>query len=312
MTQPEPRPLVVILGPTAVGKTEISLQLAEHLEGEIVSADSRYLYRGMDIGTAKPSKEEMDRVPHYLIDSAYPDQIWSLAVFKEEARKVIDEIHERGRLPLLVGGTGQYIRAITEEWEIPKVEPDPQLRKAIESWAEEIGLDGLHQRLATLDPEAASNIDYRNLRRTTRALEVILTTGRPFSTQRSRGSSLYQTLQIGLTRPRSELYARIDARIELMVELGLVEEVRTLLEKGYSEELPSLSAIGYREIIAYLQGEISLDDAVAQIKRSTRIFVRRQANWFKSADPRIIWFQIGAETLGDIEQYITEWLATLE
>lgn len=301
-------PLIIILGPTAVGKSEIAIQLAERLNGEIVSADSRLLYRGMDIGTAKPSPEERQRVPHHLIDVADPDQVWSLALFQREAHRIIGEIHARGHLPFLVGGTGQYLRAITEGWEVPEAAPNPCLRQALERWANEITPLGLHARLAKLDPEAAVQIDPRNLRRTVRALEVILSTGRRFSVQRQRGSPPYRVLMLGLHLPRAELYKRIDARIQSMLQAGLVEEVRSLLERGYSPDLPTMSAIGYREIILYLQGKFSLEEAVAQIKRRTRIFVRHQANWFKRDDPHIHWFEAGPQVVNQMESLIRNWL----
>lgn len=304
-------PLVVILGPTAVGKTEIAVQLALRLGGEIVSADSRLFYRGMDIGTAKPTQAERQLVPHHLIDVADPDEIWSLAVFKRQAQRTIGEIHARGRLPLLVGGTGQYIRAVIQGWQPPSVAPDPRLRRAFEDWAKEIGMFELHKRLALLDPQAAEKIDARNLRRTVRALEVILTSGRRFSEQRSYQPSPYRVLQIGLIRPRPELYARIDQRVSEMMEAGLVDEVRGLLEKGYSPDLPTLSAIGYAEVTAYLRGHISLEEAVAQIRRSTRVLVRRQANWFKLDDPDIHWFQVQPGVVDQVEAAIRAWLKSL-
>ncbi len=303
-------PLVVLLGPTAVGKTETALQLAERLDGEIISADSRLFYRGLDIGTAKPSLEERQRVPHHLIDVTTPDQPWSLALFQREARQVIAGVHQRGRLPFLVGGTGQYLRAVTEAWEVPPAQPDTRLRAALEAWAKEIGPQGLHARLATIDPQAAEAIDARNLRRTVRALEVIFQTGRCFSDQRSRGSSPYNLLQIGLIRPRPELYARVDARIAAMLASGLVDEVKELLAQGYSPDLPALSAIGYREIISYIKGEISLGEAEALIKRNTRIYIRRQANWFKATDPEIHWFQAGGSGIVDeMEELIRLWFS---
>ena len=301
-------PLVVVLGPTAVGKTEISIQLAERLGGEIVSADSRLFYRGMDIGTAKPTPAEQQRVPHHLIDVAAPDQIWSLALFQERASREITAIHQRSRLPFLVGGTGQYLRAVTEGWLPPAVQPSPHLRAALEAWADDIGNDGLHARLATLDAPAAATIDARNLRRTVRALEVILSTGQRFSDQRQRGESPYRLLQVGFQRPRSELYARIDARIDAMLAAGFVDEVRRLLAQGYSSDLPSLSAIGYREIGACIRGEISLDEAITQTKRATRTFVRRQANWFKTSDSQIHWFNVDQSTLDNTEKLIRQWL----
>jgi tRNA dimethylallyltransferase len=299
----------VILGPTAVGKTEVSLQLAGRFNGEIISADSRLFYRGMDIGTAKPSPEERRRVPHHLIDVADPHQVWSLATFQVQAREAIAGIHARGRLPFLVGGTGQYLRAVVQGWQVPVAAPNPRLRAALEAWAAEIGAQGLHARLARLDPQAAARSDYRNLRRTVRAVEVILTTGRRFSDLRRRGPSPYRLLQLGLSRPRAELYARIDARIDAMLAAGLVEEVRALLARGYEPHLPTLSAIGYREIIAYLQGELSLEEAVAQMRRATRTFVRRQANWFKASDPDIDWHHVGPGTLEELAACIRAWLA---
>ena len=302
------KPLVVILGATAVGKTEISLQLAECFGGEIVSADSRLLYRGMDIGTAKPSIAERSRTPHHLIDVVDPDQVWSLGTYKLEAQRVIDEVQARGSLPFLVGGTGQYMRAVIQGWTIPAVKPQARLREALFAWTEEIGSAGLHERLACLDPEAADRIDYRNLRRTIRALEVIFCTGKRFSEQRRKEPSRYNSLQLGLHRPRDELYARVDARIESMLEAGLVSEVRNLLEQGYSPDLPTLSAIGYHEIISHLAGEITLDEAVQEIQRNTRTFVRRQANWFKPDDPNIHWFKVGAETLSEMSEMIGKWL----
>ncbi len=301
-------PLVVIVGPTAVGKTEIAIQLAERLDGEIVSADSRLFYRGMDIGTAKPTTDEYNRVPHHMIDVAEPDEEWNLAVFQRAAQTAITEIHSRGHLPFLVGGTGQYIYALVEGWQIPESKPDTELRSILENWAELIGPEGLHERLSVLDPNAASRIDYRNLRRSIRALEVILRTGRRFSDQAKRGRSPYRTLLVGLSRPRSELYARIDARIESMLAEGFEDEVKVLLQKGYDPDLPNFSAIGYRQMIAYVKGEISLEEAIILMKRNTRQFVRRQGNWFKEPDPKIHWFNVGSESVKDVEALIRSWL----
>lgn len=294
-------PLVVIVGPTAVGKTSVSIALAERLDGEIVSADSRLLYRGMDIGTAKPTPEEKRGVSHHLIDVAPPNEIWSLAVYQQNAYQVIDQIHARGKLPFLVGGTGQYIRAIFEGWQIPPQAPDPGLREALNHWAEEIGAEAFHRRLKVLDREAAEQIDYRNVRRVVRAMEVVLRTGVRFSDLRRKQECPYHPIILGISRPREELFQRIDQRIDLMLKAGLVEEVSGLLEAGYTADLPTMSAIGYGEIIQYLQGEISYEEAVALIKRSTRIFVRRQANWFKPNDPRIHWFDVDDEMLNRMQ-----------
>jgi tRNA dimethylallyltransferase len=292
-----PPPLILLVGPTAVGKTELALQLAELLNAEIVSADSRLFYRGLDIGTAKPTKEEQMRAPHHLIDVANPDETWSLALFQQRAREAITGIHGRGRLPLLVGGTGQYVRAVTEGWTPPEALPDARLRQALEKLAQERGRAWLYERLRLLDPAAAQNIDARNLRRTVRALEVILSTGRRFSEQRGQADSPYALLTIGLIRPRPELYARIDARIEAMFEVGLLEEVRGLLAKGYSPELPSMSGIGYRECCQVLNGQMTIEQAKVEMRRLTRAFVRRQSNWFKPSDARIHWFGAGEPEL---------------
>ncbi len=299
-----PSPLLVIVGPTAVGKTEFSIRLAERLHGEIVSADSRLFYRGMNIGTAKPSQADRVRVPHHLIDVVDPAETLSLAVFQQMAYQVIADIHARGKLPLLVGGTGQYVRAIIEGWNPPKQPPDLRLRDLLEKWAKSIGPFELHRRLALIDPEAANRIDPRNLRRTVRALEVILRTGKRFAEQRRQTTSPYSVLMVGLRRPRAELYHRIDERIDQMIAKGLIEEVQSLLDRGYSPDLPAFSAIGYRQIIQYLQGKCSLEEAVADIKRSTRQFVRRQSNWFKDTDPSIHWFDMQDGTLEQVEVLI--------
>ncbi len=302
-------PLLALVGPTAVGKSEVAIQLAERFNGEIVSADSRLLYRGMDIGTAKPSPEQRSRVVHHLMDVADPDEIWSLALFQREAEKAVAGIHARGGLPILVGGTGQYIRAILEGWSPPALAAQPGLRAALESWAGEIGKHGLHARLARLDPQAAANIDARNQRRTLRALEVTLSSGRKFSAQRARKEAPYNALQIGLTRPRQELYRRIDARIDNMLAGGWLDEVRTLLAKGYEANLPSMSAIGYAQLSEHLRGKLSLEEAVTEIKRLTRIFARRQTNWFKPNDPNVHWFDLeGGDALNAIEGTVSYFL----
>ena len=303
-----PLPLVVIVGPTGVGKTDLSIQLALRLAGEIISADSRLFYCGMDIGTAKPSLSDRAMVPHHLIDIANPDQVWSLAMFQEAANQAIHAIHTAGHLPFLVGGTGQYIRAIVEGWSPPKVKPHPGLRSALEDWAEEITPQGLHDRLRTLDEASAEQIDARNLRRTIRALEVIFTTGQKFSGQRGQQPAPYHTFILGLTRPRDELYKRIDLRIQEMIDAGFEDEVQSLLNRGYSPDLPSLSAIGYNEMIEHLSGMLSLEEAIELMKRRTRIFVRRQANWFKLSDPNIHWYDAQPDSQDQIVKDIRIWL----
>ncbi len=300
-------PVVVLLGSTAVGKTETAIAVAERVNGEIISADSLLFYRGMDIGTAKPTLAERVRVPHHLIDVADPDEPWTLAVFQDAVRALLPEIHARGRLPLMVGGTGQYVQAFVEGWDAPRQPPDPVLRAALERWGQVIGAEALHRRLASLDPDAAARIEPGNLRRTVRALEVIFRTGRRFSEQRRRQPVPYRLLLLGLTRPRPELYARIDARIQAMLQAGLLDEVRRLLER-YPPDLPPFQAIGYREMIAHLRGEITLEEAVVQMKRRTRQLVRRQSNWFKRLDAT--WFPMNEHTVETLVAAIHHFLAT--
>jgi tRNA dimethylallyltransferase len=305
--EPKP-PLIVIVGPTAVGKTGISIQLAESLQGEIVSADSRLFYRGMDIGTAKPTLEERRGVPHHLIDVADPGSTWSLAVFQQAAAQAIAGIQARKHLALLVGGTGQYIHAVTHAWTPPVTNPDASLRAELQAEAESKGYQALHEELHRLDPAAAEKIDPRNLRRTIRALEVIRLTGRKFSEQRGQAEGLYRLLTIGLIRPRPELYARVDARIEGMFAAGLLDEVQHLLDTGCSPDLPTMSAIGYRECVQVLAGRMSMEQAKVEMRRLTRIFVRRQANWFKLEDPSILWFEAGTLKVEEIEKVIRDFL----
>jgi tRNA dimethylallyltransferase len=302
-------PLVCLVGPTAVGKTEAALRLAERLRAEIVSADSRLLYRGMDIGTAKPSSEERSRVPHHLVDVAEPDETWSLEQVRGAVLHAVGEITARGRLPLMVGGTGQYVRAILEGWEPPPRADDPAVRLRLEAFAREVGPDALHARLLQVDPSSAARIDARNVRRVVRALEIHEVTGQPASTQRRRQPPPYRILRLGLTAPRPVLYARIDNRIDQMLERGWVDEVRGLLEQGFDPGLPSFSAIGYPQIVEVVQERRSLDEAKSEIRRRTRVLVRRQANWFKPDDRSIAWFEYQAGVAEEMEAEVRRWLA---
>jgi tRNA dimethylallyltransferase len=285
-------PLIVILGPTAVGKTETAISVAEKVGGEIISADSRLFYRGMDIGTAKPTRDQLNRVPHHLIDVSEPDEEWSLAKFSSAVAEIIDEIHERDHIPFLVGGTGQYIRAIVEGWMPPPRAKDDPFRERMLKLAEQEGKEALHQILKQVDPESAARIAFTNVRRVVRALEIHHLTGKPASHQRTKVEPPYRVLQIGLTMPREQLYERIDARIDRMLADGLEEEVRSLLDQGYSTDLPAMSAIGYKQIGKALLGEVSMEDAVQEMRRLTRQFVRRQSNWFKPDDPKITWIEV--------------------
>jgi tRNA dimethylallyltransferase len=295
-----PSSLVVIVGPTAAGKTALSIDLAEAVDGEIVSADSRQIYRGMDIGTAKVTAEERARVPHHLLDVVMPDQVLSLAEYQALAYAAIVDIQARGRLPFLVGGTGQYIQAVVEGWSIPAVAPHPELRAELEAKASAEGTEALHGWLAALDPTAAARIDYRNVRRVIRALEVCLVTGKPITELQRKNPPPFDILQIGVTRPRPELYARIDARVDQMMAAGLLDEVRRLDAVGYAWELPAMTGLGYRQIGEYLRGEVSLDEAIARIKQGTRRFVQQQYNWFRLADPAINWFDPGVTPAADV------------
>jgi tRNA dimethylallyltransferase len=281
--------VAILVGPTAVGKTETAIALAERRGAEIISADSRYLYRGLNIGTAKPTPAELARVPHHLIDVTTPDQPWSLAQFQTAAYAAIAEVLTRARLPLLVGGTGQYVRAVAEGWQIPSGEPQAALRAELEQVLARDGVEALARRLEAIDPVSAARIDLRNPRRVMRALEVKLTTGEPIVAQQRKQTPPYAFRWLGLTRPRPELYDRIDARVDWMLAAGLVDEVRSLAAQGYGWDLPAMTGLGYRQIGAYLRGECSLDAALQEIKRATRVLVRRQANWFKLSDPTIHW-----------------------
>ena len=284
-------PLVVIVGPTAVGKTDLSVHLAQAVSGEVVSADSRQVYRGMDIGTAKATREEQGRAPHHLIDVVDPDQTLGLAQFQELATAAIAGITARGRVPFLVGGTGQYVMAVVEGWKVPRVPPDEVLRRELYRQAEEEGAEALHTRLRALDPDAAGRIDARNVRRVVRALEVCLLTGEPISEQQGKSPPPYRILILGLSLPRAELYRRIDDRVERMIDARLEDEVRGLVAAGYGFDLPAMSGVGYGQFEPYLAGEATLDNVVSEIKRATRRFVRHQANWFRPGDERIHWLE---------------------
>ncbi len=293
------RTLVVIVGPTAVGKTEVAIRLAERIGGEIVSADSRQVYRYMDIGTAKPSAEQRARALHHLIDVVDPDEAFSLAQYQSAAYAAIDDIFARGKQPLLAGGTGLYVKAVSEGLRIPPVPPHPGLRAELEAQAASPGGKYvLYAELQRVDPAAAARIDPRNVRRTIRALEVYRLSGARFS-ELGRVQPPYRVITIGLTRPRPDLYRRIDARIDAMVATGLVEEARWLAQR-YDWSLPSMSSLGYRQIGAFLRGACSLAEAVAALRRDSRRFVRRQANWFRLSDPRISWLEMRIDVDRDL------------
>jgi tRNA dimethylallyltransferase len=284
-----PKPTVlVIVGPTACGKTALALALAARCPIEVVSADSRTVYRWMDIGTAKPTRAERARVPHHLLDVVDPDESYSLAQYQMAALAAIARIFDRGRLPVLVGGAGLYVSAVCDGLRLPDVAPDLQFRAALEARAKSDGWPALQAELARVDPESAARIEPRNVRRVIRALEVHHATGVRFSDFQQRSEPPFRPVFIGLDVDRQELYRRIDARIDSWLANGLVDEVHSLLQRGYMETLPSMSSIGYREVARLLRGELARDEAAAQMKRSTHQYARRQLTWFRR-DQRIQW-----------------------
>ncbi len=333
--------LLVIVGPTASGKTSLSLRLAKELGGEIVSADSRQVYRFMDIGTAKApisfeyseitksSAPEIDLpipanrlsgvhlqlsgtrkpillsadIPHHLIDIKNPDEDYSLAEYQKDATTAIQDIIARGKLPIMVGGTGLYVRAVVENLDIPNAKPDPDLRKKIEAEIESVGLEAVFQKLVDLDPEAAYIVDPKNPRRVIRALEITMVTGIPFSAQRKTNEPLFETLEVGITQPDEILRKRIDNRIDRMMQDGLVNEVTDLLRK-YPTRPTAFDAIGYREIIDALDGKIPMDEAVALMKTNTWQYARRQMTWFRK-DKKIIWIKSSTEGENIVRKFIS-------
>ncbi len=292
-------PLVVLTGPTGVGKTEVAVCLAGHLRIEVLSADSRQVYRGMDIGTAKPTREQREAVPHHLIDVVNPDERYHAARFRAEARRAIAAILGRGRLPLVVGGTGLYIRALLRGLR-PAPPADPEVRRELKELLECEGVEALHARLSEVDPEAAGRIHERDPVRIIRALEIHRLTGAPAGTSAHwrESPSEWATLLVGLTRPRPSLYAALDVRVELMVARGLKEETRALLEAGCSPTLPAMQGIGYRQFVKVIQGDWSEARAVAAMKRDTRQYAKRQWTWF-AREPGIRWVDV--EAAGGVE-----------
>jgi len=279
--------IVAIVGPTASGKSALAVKLAIKLKGEIVSADSRQVYRGMNIGTAKPTKYEQKKIRHYLIDIKNPNKKYTVAEFKKDAIRAINAILHRGRLPILVGGTGLYVRAVVDNLIIPEAKADLHLRKELESELQKKGLEYLFQKLVKLDPEAAYIVDPKNPRRVIRALEITIKTGESFSKQRKRGMPLFDTLIIGLNPKKEILKRRIENRVDQMIKNGLVTEVKNLI-KRYGINQKSFDAIGYREIICYLKGLLSLTETRELIKKNTVSYAKRQMTWFKK-DKKIIW-----------------------
>lgn len=302
------KPLVAVVGPTATGKSELAIHLAKEFNGEVISADSRQFYRYMDIGTAKIKSEEQAGIIHYLLDIRNPDEDFSLAQYQEMATAIIDDTHSRNILPILAGGTGQYVWALIEGWSVPGVEPDTTLRKNLEEQAAAGGNEDLYRELQQADPEAAASIDKRNVRRVIRALEVVRLTNRPFSAQKIKKEPPYRTLVLGLTCERKELYRRIDLRVDQMIELGFVSEVQKLLDAGYGAKLPAMSGIGYKQIVQFLNGEVSFESAIEKIKTETHRLVRRQYTWFSLTDERISWLDVQGDYFQEAENLVRDFL----
>ena len=287
------QPLIILTGPTAVGKTALSISLAKAVNGEIISADSMQVYRGMDIGSAKIKKEEMDGVPHFLIDELEPDEEFHVVKFQELAKKYMKEIWERGHIPILTGGTGFYIQAVLYDIDFTENESDPSYREKLEKIAREEGADVLHRQLREVDPVSADEIHENNIKRVIRALEFYKETGMPISKHNEmerKKESPYQFAYFVLNDKRAHLYEKIDKRVDQMMDEGLLEEVKKLKERGFSRDMVSMQGLGYKEMMDYLDGKCSLEEAIYILKRDTRHFAKRQITWFKR-ERDVIWIE---------------------
>ena len=308
----EKRPMVILTGPTAVGKTALSIELAKKINGSIISADSMQVYRHMDIGSAKIKPEEMEGIPHHLIDVLEPDDEFHVVKFQQLAKKAMREIWERGHIPIVTGGTGFYIQALLYDIDFDENEKEDACRKELEAYAREHGAEALHEKLALVDPSSAEMIHPNNIKRVIRALEFYEQTGKRISehneTQRQRESP-YAFAYFVLTDDRAHLYERINRRVDQMIEEGLVNEVQALKDKGYTKQLVSMQGLGYKEILDYLDGNCTLEEAIYTIKRDTRHFAKRQLTWFKR-ERDVIW--INKQSFGyEAEQILDEMLSKL-
>lgn len=285
------KPLIILTGPTAVGKTKLSIELAKAVNGEIISADSMQVYKHMDIGSAKIKKEEMCGVPHHLIDVLEPDEEFHVVRFQEMAKQAMEEIYAKGKVPILAGGTGFYIQAVVKDIDFSKETEKSPVREELEKLAEEKGYEYLHERLQQVDPKSAEKIHANNVKRVIRALEYFELTGKPISLhneEEAAKESPYNVAYFVLNDVRERLYERIDARVDAMLQEGLVEEVSGLAKKGYTKDMVSMQGLGYKEILSYLDGSYTLDEAVYILKRDTRHFAKRQLTWFKR-EKDVIW-----------------------
>lgn len=283
------KPLIVILGPTASGKTALSLKLAHDFNGEIISTDSRQIYKEMDIGTDAILPSQQEGIPHHLLAIAKPDKTITTAEYTELALEKIKEIYKRKHVPILVGGTGLYISSIIFSYQIPRVPPDEKLRAKLYKEAEKKGNEFVHAKLAKLDPEAAKKIHPNNLRYVVRALEINMTTGENKIDVQKK--SPFDTFLIGLNWPREKLYERVNLRVDLQLKRGLLDEVKTLLKKGYKEDSPAMSSLGVKEIIPYLKGKATLDECIEVLKKNTRNYAKRQMTWFRRYD-KVHWLNM--------------------
>ena len=299
---------VFIVGPTAVGKTDLSVHLATLFNGEIIIADSRQVYRFMDIGTAKPTPEERQKITHHLLDILNPDQEFNLALFMKVANQALENIHKKHKLPIVVGGTGQYIKALLEGWRVPVVPACPRFRQKLEEEAKLTGVATLHKRLESVDSQSAARIATTNLRRIIRALEIYEVTGSAPSEVQGKSPSTCQNFVIGINTTRQQLYSRIDHRVDKMMAQGLVKEVSHLVNMGYKPDLPSMSSLGYHEILLYINGTVALEEAVQRIKYQTHRFARHQYNWFRLKDPGIHWLESGPDTPVEAEELVGQFL----
>lgn len=298
----EKKPLIVLTGPTAAGKTGLSIELAKRINGAIISADSMQVYRHMDIGSAKITKEEMDGIPHYLIDVLEPYEEFSVHLFKQMAEKALEEIYEKGMIPIIVGGTGFYIQALLYDIQFTDTNTDTEYREKMEKMVEDQGPEWLHDRLKEVDPEAANQIHANNVKRVIRALEYFHQTGQKISehnAEERQRTSPYCHVYFVLNRDRAELYRRIDLRVDIMLENGLLDEVKKLKEMGYTRDMVAMKGLGYKEILDYFSGDISLDEAIYRVKRDSRHFAKRQLTWFRR-ERDVTWVELDGRSFDEV------------
>ena len=292
--------LIVITGPTASGKTALSVRLAKEIGAEIVNSDSMQIYKYMDIGTAKPTVDEREGVPHHLIDIVNPDELFSVARYCECAKEAIDDIHSRGKIAVMVGGTGLYVDSLVNNIQFSETEPDEEYRKSLEDDAEKLGNEYIYEKLKTIDPQSAAKIAVQDTKRIIRALEVYHVTGKTITWHNEQSRSVpspYNTTMFAISMDREALYDKINRRVDVMLELGLVDEVKKILSMGVDEKATSMQAIGYKEIVGYLKGEISLEKAADDIKQGSRRYAKRQLTWFRRNN-NINWIE------NDVEQIL--------